>query len=192
MNKLYTIRNDDYKFQELDLEIDDFIDDKPAGVDESAVFDFSIENTRMAAWWKPVSTEFVPIRGQQGTPIPDISKWINASLVLSPKAHRLLGQILTPWGELLPIDIFGETYYIFNCLTSVAANEKLSEKEYFDDEEIGIKRVAFESKLTIDKLIFKTPFQNCLDLYCTDKLKDIINSFGLTGVVFDTDSVASN
>jgi hypothetical protein len=35
------------------------------------------------------------------------------------------------------------------------------------------------------KVVFKTPEQHCIDIYCTDRLKNAIQDFELSGVVFD-------
>ena len=181
---VYAIRNDGYDFQELDLEIDDFIDARPKGVDERLVLDFSLENYAMSSWWPRPDTEFVAIDDDADAPIPDICKWIDASLVFSSKAHRLLGDTLKPFGEFLPLTIRGEAYYIFNCLTLAKINEELCEKNIYKGEEMGIKSLVFDENDIVDKLVFKTTYDSCMDLYCSERLKNIVQDYQLTGVVF--------
>jgi hypothetical protein len=181
---VYAINNDGYKFQELDLTIDDVIDYRPAEVDENLVLDFSIENYAMADWWPTPDTEFVAIDESEGAAIPDLSYWIDASLVLSAKSFRLLGDVLKPWGEFLPLSVRGETYYIFNCLTLVNVNEEKSEKLLYGGEEAGIKSIVFENNEIADKIIFKTRYNSCFNLYCTEYLKNIIEDYDLSGVIF--------
>jgi len=175
MTEVYAIRRDGFKYQELDLEVNDFIDDFPEDVDYGMAHDFSMENIAMADFWKLMRTDFNEIEGNENL-IPDITTWIDATLLMSPKAHRLLGDSLVPFGEFLPIQIDGENYQIFNCLTMVdAVEEKSSESDIvFNPDNIG------------DKLVFKTRYNNCFDLFCGPRLKSAIKDFGLNGVTFDT------
>lgn len=189
LNDIYAVRNDSYKYQELDLDINDFLDDFPEEIGFHEARRFSFENIAMSEWWKTPSTRFVPIKGEIGQPVADLSKWDGATLALSPKAYRFLGDTLKSWGELLPINIKDETYYIFNCLTLGEVDEDRCEKEYYEGEEVGIKHLAFDSQDVERKLIFKTPFQGCLDLFCGDSLKEAIESFGLTGVRIESNLV---
>jgi len=181
---VFSIRNDGYDFQELDLEIDDFIDARPADIDQRLVLDFSLKNYAMSSWWPTPDTEFVAIDDNAGAPIPDICKWIDASLVLSAKAHRLLGDTLKPFGEFLPVTIRGEAFYIFNCLTIAKINESLCEKIIYKGQEAGIKSLVFDEKDIADKLIFKTTYDSCMDLYCTDRFRNIVQDYELKGVTF--------
>ena len=80
--------------------------------------------------------------------------------MLSPKAYRLLIELLEPFGEFLSVTIDDERYFIFNCLTFVDASAE-------------------------GKLIFKCCYQHCLDVFCTERLKNIIEDFGLSGINFD-------
>jgi len=169
---IFAIRRDGYDYQELDLEVDDFIENLPEDVDYNTIHDFSLENLALAKYWKPLRTGFSEIKGKKNI-IPDISNWINATLFLSPKAYRLLNELLAPFGEFLPVIIGDDTYYIFNCLTAVEAQNS--------NESITFN----ESSLT-DKIVFKTPNQHCIDIFCTDRLKNAIEDFELKGIVFDT------
>lgn len=162
--EIYTIRRDGYCFQELDLEIDDFIEIFPEEMDYNTIHDFSLENLALAKYWKPLRAGFSEIQGEKNL-IPDICNWIGATLFLSPKAYRFLKETLTPFGELLPVLIEDDIYYIFNCLT------------------IAVGDISTES--TKDKLIFKIPEKYCIDIYCTDRLKDAIESFDLRGIIFE-------
>ena len=175
---IYAIRNDGYHYQELDLEVNDFIDDFPETYDYGQCHDFSVNNIAMSDFWKLMRTGFRKLDNEENR-IPDITTWIDATLLLSPKAHRLLGDALSPYGEFLPIMIDTgtdrETYQIFNCLTMAKVVEEKSSDTH----------IAFDPNDVADKLIFKTPFQRCLDLFCQLRLKDLVESFDLNGIMFD-------
>lgn len=82
--KIFSVRRDGYKYQELDLEIDDFIEIFHDKLDYNTIQDFSINNLSLADYWQPLSTGFSTIAGQENL-IPDIANWIGATLLLSPK-----------------------------------------------------------------------------------------------------------
>lgn len=163
--EIYAIRRDGYDYQELDLEIDDFLEIFPENMNYNTIHDFSVENLSLAQYWKPLKTGFSEIHGEKNL-IPDICNWINATLFFSPKAYRFLKETLNPFGEFLPVLIGNDTYYIFNCLTIV-------------NGDISAESIK-------DKLIYKAPEQHCIDIYCTDRLKDAIESFDLRGVIFES------
>ena len=160
---IYAIRRDGYKFQELDLEIDDFIEQVPDNISYHAIHDFSVENIALASFWQPIRTGFSEIEGERNF-IPDITPWIGATLLLSPKSHRYLYELLRPYGEFLPVIIENDTYQIFNCLTLV--------EEHFQEP-------------PTEKKVFKLREQHCLDVHCTNLLKDAVESFDLRGIIFE-------
>ncbi len=170
----YKICRDGFRFQELDLEINDIIDAFPDEYDYNQVHEFSVENIAMKSFWPEFKTGWAKIEGQENL-IPDITTWIDATLVLSPKAYRLLSDSLAPYGELLPFNIESEIFYIFNCLNIAEVIEAGSSETHIEFEPAGLE----------DSLIFKTPAYQCIDLYCNDRLKGLIESFKLTGIYFD-------
>lgn len=157
---IYTIEPDGYKFKELDLEVRDFINIFPKDTDYVSAQEFSEHNMSLASTWKLLKTGFSDIEGNENL-TPDISTWIDATLLLSPKAKRLLGETLADYGEFLPIIIDDEQYEIFNCLT------------------------LRETKDASD-LIFKSADSNCAHLYCQQRLKDIVEDLKLEGIVFSS------
>ena len=169
--EIFAVRRDSYKFQELDLEIDDFIGNMPEEIGYHAIHDFSLENIALSQYWKPIRTGFSEIKGEQNL-IPDISNWIGATLFLSQKAYRLLNEILAPFGEFLPVNIENDVYYIFNCLT-IAKIDDSQDEPSFNKESIE------------NKVVFKTPTLHCIDIFCTERLKNAIEGFELSGVIFD-------
>lgn len=54
--------------------------------------------------------------------------------------------------------------------------------------QLGLSHLAFKDRLS-ENLIFKTPLESCLTLFYTDKLIEIIESFELTGIIFDSNLI---
>lgn len=172
---IYAIRQDGFKYQELDLRVNDFIDHFPEGTEYMQAQKFSLNNIAMSAFWPSMKTGFSKIEDGENH-IPDITDWIDATLVLSPDAYRYTKTFMEPFGEFLPIHIDGKTHQIFNCLTTAETDSAkcTEDKLVFDEKSVG------------EKLLFKSPDQHCLDVFCTDRFKDLVESYGLKGLVFDS------
>ena len=100
----YAIRKDLPDYQVLDLDLMDVTRNLPDGVDLDSVYDFSQLNTAMISWWQTPETRYISTSSKKAQ-IPDISCWIDATLVLSPRAYRLLKDTLSNSGELLPVQV---------------------------------------------------------------------------------------
>jgi len=188
--KTYLIKNDGYKFQEFDLEIEGFLDFIPESYELIDIYDFSLKNISFKQWWGNVKTGFTAIDDDLKATIPDISRWIGATLILSPRAYNILNPLIDSYGEFLPVQCYGETFYIFNCLTLGKADETMSEKSFFEGEVIGINKLTFEKNDILDKPIFKTTYTNCLDIFCNNDIKNIIQKNKLNGVIFNESLIA--
>lgn len=180
------MRNDGYDYQELQLEISDFIDDLPEEISLQEAMNFNLYNLKLKPWWKLAKTQFDSTNTGNDKGIPDVSKWIGAALVLSPRAFGLLEGYFSPYGELLPIEVNREVYYIFNCLNVKAIDNK-SEKNYYEGEEVGWKKLVFPDETITSFEIFKSPDQGCIDLFCGNSFAGVFESTGLTGINFDSE-----
>jgi hypothetical protein len=189
MSKVFAIRDDGLKFKELDLEMRDVRRQRPESVPLDDVLKFHIRNSPLLSWWKTPETEFISLT-DESAPIPDISPWIYSTLVLSPKAYRFLGELLTGSGEFLPVEANGETFYIFNCFVAVDADEEKCQYDYEADDgtKMGITHLEFLESAS-ENLVLKTSADFCVTLFCNEKFKNIIESFDLTGVRFDTNLI---
>ena len=188
MSSTYLVTNDGYDFKWLALQVDDFISLLPESYSDIEIFQFSYHNLSFAPWWNNMQSRFVQSEDSLSLPIPDISLWLpGAALVLSTRAYDALLGAIADFGELLPVSCQGETYYIFNCLTLGEVDEKGS--KYIVDEGVilGVESMKFDQKDVGDKIIFKTTFNRCTDLYCNSTFKNIVESHNLTGITFKTD-----
>lgn len=171
---LYKIVNDGFDFQELDLEIDDLLAYFPESLSTDEAYNFSQSNLSLKDFWPSFQTGFSTIEGEKNL-MPDISYWIGATLVISPKAYRFLAELLSPYGELLPFSVSGEIYYIFNCLHSIPAKPSSDNPDEPDFDE--------ELKLESNEIIKpEAPFLP--RIYCGDRLREAVSAFGLRGINF--------
>lgn len=187
MTTMYAVRNDGYKFKELDLTTMDIVHSAPDNIAIADIVGFHNVNTEMGAWWKIPETKFVNIEGQSRSRLPDICLWTGgsgSSLVLSPRARRLLGDLLKDYGELLPVIVGGETYHIFNCRRVEESAPENLEHEYVDGVEFGLKNVSFKESAS-ELIVFKSPVNGCTSLFCGEQFKNAVIDFSLAGVIFD-------
>lgn len=173
---IFAIRQDNYRYRELDLRVDDFIEAFPEKYSLLECQKFSACNIALSEFWPKMRTEFNTFEDSENL-IPDITPWIFATLVLSPRAYRLLEDTMKLFGEFLPILIGDETYYIFNCLTIAEVDEPLS---------VPNEKLVFKPGETEGKMLFKSPFQACLDIYCSGRFKEVVEASELKGIMFDT------
>lgn len=126
--------------------------------------------------------------------LPDISYWTTSHMVLNQKAYDSLSNNLSTYGEFLPVNVEGNSYYIFNVLKLVDesfVNLDMSEREYEGEGElkmqVGLHKLKFREDLLEDTLVFKTEFDTYLNIFCGDEFKNMVEMAGLTGVLFKED-----
>lgn len=186
---IYAIRKDIPDYQVLDLDLMDVTRNLPDEIDLDNVYDFSQLNTAMASWWKTPDTGYLST-GSKKAQVPDISCWLDATLVLSPKAYRLLKDTLVSFGEFLPVKVGDDLHYIFNCFALGQADEN---RCVFNEEEgmlAGLKHLELDDGVS-NLLVFKVKLENCLTLFCNERFKGIVDSFELNGIIFDEDLLVS-
>lgn len=191
MSNIYRIENNG-NFKWLGLEVHDLIDLMPEEYTLKQIHRFSFHNLSLGERWNNVHSTFKPNFDRVDDPIPDISNWLgHASLVLSEKAFDVLGGELKEYGELLPIACNGDIFHIFNCRTLVDADESRSKKEIFQGLEVGVEKIVFDEKDINGKLIFKSPYNSCADLFCGEAFKNTVTQHNLKGILFAEDLVPS-
>lgn len=124
-----------------------------------------------SAEWQAMEVDFV-----DGNKLPDIQV-AYSRLYLSTKATQALKPFLN-WGELLEVCHKGNKGYLFNPLTTQAANTALSLRENHE-----VKALTFDQELPI----FKTDFDGYEGIFCSDEFVQAIDNQGLKGCGFNID-----
>jgi hypothetical protein len=185
---VYAIRKDYEKYQELTLTYNDYFENVPA--DREYTFDqimsFFSYNLALNDWWKTIETSFESAEGCESAVMPDLCKWHGSVLVLSLNAKNKLEKYLGSMGEFLPITVSGTPFYLFNCFEFGVHDEINSKYQKSEGEIIGIDHISFNEEDIKNKLVFKTKFDNCGTLYCTDQFKDLVTSLDLNGLKFSS------
>lgn len=190
MPNIYRMDNDGYQFKWLALDAVDIADLMPEEYSLKQIHRFYYHNLSLAEGWKNVASTFKSNFDRVNDPIPDISLWVGyASLVLNEKAFNALNDTLKSFGEFLPVTCGNDTFYIFNCLTLADADESRSKSVLQDGLPVEITKIDFDKNEIDGRLIFKTKFNACRDLYCGDEFKKAVESQALTGIIFLTDLI---
>lgn len=190
MTKVYAVHNDNFKFQEFCLPITDLMDAAPDSVNARDVMKFHSRNLNMKTWWQPIPVQFQAAQDIPEATLPDICLWRGFSLVLSPYAYTQLSEALQDFGEFLPVSYGQDTYYIFNCLTLGLADEINSQQDIQDGVFMGVKKLSFNDVDISGKLVFKTEYNRCSRLYCSESFKQSVEESGLKGLAFNEDLVS--
>lgn len=138
MSDFFAIGYTDYWYMLLTLDALDIIKNAPKdiGLQFEDIMRFSMRGTKFKSWWVASETTLTAHEVAKEQLLPDVVIWqAGAALVLSPKAYRLLGDMLEPLGELLPVKILNEpqSYWTFNSLVKKGADPEKSAWQYMGD-----------------------------------------------------------
>lgn len=182
MKQFYRIQpvQDTYRYFELDAY--DFLD-KMGEEFEISDFGKPIQHA-----WRPIKAKYFSKIGG-ATTIPDITTYSTDMLALNQKAYDVLKATLEAYGELLPILVDDETYYLYNVTTRLpddVIDFEKSEYEYVQEELAGLKTLIFaESKVAQDIQLFCVQNEYAYNIYCDDRLKNLVEENGLGGICFN-------
>lgn len=182
MTQYYRIQPELKEYMRFQLDNFDFLDKLG---DE---FELSDLGKPIQHAWKPVKGKYYPGVGARN--MPDISTWEADMLILNQKAYVQIGELLQPYGELLPVDVESGTCYLFNLLARLPENvidTDRSEYEYFEEEPVGFRTLYFDGMhIPEDQLLFGVQSHFAYNLYCGDRFKHLMEEKGLQGLVFNT------
>ena len=115
---------------------------------------------------------------------PDIYLWNDVFLALSPKAYEALSALLRGEGEWLQFDHMGTAWHLLSCHNKQDALFPLSEESIRNAGFEELEFPQFAAGQTGGSLTFKTDFDSCTHLYCSEFLKAAIEKHQLKGLDF--------
>lgn len=183
---IYKISANYTDYLNIDIDIEELMFTVGETIGEDNFLDYSHHNLSLAEAWVDVGGTFEDV-GLKNTRKPDITIWNGANFVLSQQAWQSTAEQLKPFGEFLPITVENEPYYIFNCRELVNVDQENSEANIIDGVWLGVNKLVFNESTVSESLIFKTTFDRCAALYCTDTFKTFIETLHLEGLNFHTD-----
>lgn len=117
----------------------------------------------------------------------DMPWWGSDALTLRPAAVEVLGAVLQPIGELLPLSCRDASMVLFNVMNVVdALDRKASRIALFPNSErvMAIDRHVFRPEALVGQLLFKIPELTRGPIYASEELRDLVMSAALRGLEF--------
>lgn len=147
---------------------------------------FDAQGTALAWTHRPALDVFVEPRRKKPKPRADISTLRPGALVLNEKAHAVLGDFLSRFGQLLALDCDGATEYFYNVTTLI---DCIDLERSVKRSSGSIAREAFvEQALPREPAVFKDPLTARTRIYVNDAGRDVLQAFidaaALTGAEF--------
>ncbi|AZZ92822.1 hypothetical protein EUZ85_19660 [Hahella sp. KA22] len=174
------LQPDSYDYQQLHFDRRLFLSKAKNIQEQRQYLAFSLHNLPLEPFWEGSWVgEFRSDDDESHRPIPDISMWLPGTMILSPKAYKVLAELISTCGELLPVNCQGERFYIFNCMTIVNADEAGSRRTMEGGRIVSIDKLNFSPT---SRAIFKTTYDNTWGLYCQEAVKDAIERSHLSGM----------
>lgn len=136
--------------------------------------------------WQPFEISFESLASSKGS-LPDIMVR-NGRLFLSETATQVLHKLIASEGELLPVNYQNQNGMLFNVLATAedvdGINTQLSLKNEFGE----VVALTFQEDNLTDLNVFRTSFDNYMSVYCNERFKSAVESAGLKGLIFSSDT----
>jgi hypothetical protein len=181
---IYKIFDDAMNFASFSLDLESVLDILDPHIGEQAAMQFSQLNLALSEYWKPLS---ITLRSndESQNKLPDLTLWRSASCIMSGRALKVLENELSAFGEFLPLTYQGERCALFNCLKQIDADpnnsSRVEEQGYFMD----VEHLAFPADT--NELMFKCPYENNRNLFCSIRFKKLADENRLGGIYFGED-----
>lgn len=145
--------------------------------------------------WKPLDGRFYDDSDKQNiVSVPDISLWFTNEIVCNEKAYSILKEPLGAYGEWLPVNVEGISYWLLHVTKKTGMeniNLKASERTIDVIDNIEVQKLSFIQNKIENLLIFKTAYNNYQNIYCTENFRNLIEKNELQGLVFSADMTNS-
>lgn len=176
---VYKLFDDSSRFSSFSLNLEEFLDILDPHIGEQSAMQFSQSDQALRDFWTPLDISLRRNEGSENA-APDLTLWRGASLIMSKKAVDVFRPELASLGEFLPLRFDGMEYALFNCRKEVEADRdasvRVEEQGFFMD----VEALAFPTGT--DTLLFKCPFENNRNLFCTDEFRSLLIDHKLGGV----------
>lgn len=147
---------------------------------------FYKHNLALKDAWTSISASFEPVEGiTEDVAIPDITVWVPGTLVLSKQALEALPD-LANHGELLPVKTPSGHHWILNCLTRVDADAQYSKHISEAGQVLDVQSLQFKNEEAMRAGLFKSPFDEYRNLFCSEQWMNSIQTAKLSGLIFSS------
>ena len=153
---------------------------------------FLLDKPFWSDFWKPVIIKFHDDSdGQRLTKIPDITVLETTSnLICSAKGKKAIGDLISNFGEWLPVLCEGIEYWLFhltNTLPIDVIDTKQSERTIDVVGYTEAQRIVLKEGSLPELAVFNTEYNGKHNIYCTDGFYAVIKEVKLVGLRFSMD-----
>ncbi|MCH8498804.1 MAG: hypothetical protein LAT63_10025 [Marinobacter sp.] len=179
---------DQYKLLDLDiLTLADKLGDEQAAMQ---VFGQVATNESLKDIWQDIACTTYDMPDANKPEMPDISLWMDVYPFMNERAYDALKSHLSDLGEFLPIQVDGERFYVFNCMTFGTEDPSRVRYVYDEDVAIGVEELAFLDVSGETNVLFKSNISFVGSLFCTERFKQLCEEHKLKGLRFEEDLLA--
>lgn len=158
-------------------------------------FDYDIsydEGKSKLGWWQTPNATFYEGEdyNNKALMVPDITVY-SGNLILNDAAYNKLVDVLSPYGEFLPVLSESIPYHLFHIQSTVddSCIDRDNSEQFIDNGiYMGLNKLNFhKNKISDNELLFRTSYDQFAEVYCTEAFKNKIEALDLKGLYFETE-----
>jgi hypothetical protein len=142
----------------------------------------SITATQVQEIWKPLEVE--AFQNENTVDLPDLSIWRDL-IIMNQRAFEALSDLLSPFGEFLPVELLGKTGYLYHCTNIHHFSETEVTYQMHGDIYAGVTHLQFSENF--DAHIVTGIHKVYANTYCSEAVAKVIKDNKLTGLLLIKD-----
>lgn len=180
---MFKLFDDLYQYQSYFIDNEDFLELLDPHIGERSAMRLSTSSTTIKDFWKPLEVEV--FHNQNTIDLPDISTWQVGMIIMNQRAHEALSDLLSPFGEFLPVELLGKTGYLYHCTNIHHFLETEVTYRMHGDIYAGVTHLQFSDNF--DAHIATGIHKVNSDMYCSEAVAKAISDNKLTGLLLIKD-----
>ena len=148
--------------------------------------EFDVNGSPLRWRRKPALDLYIPRGRKKPKPRADLSPFRPGALVLNAKACEALGDFLGQFGQLLELDVTGQSEYFYNVTNVIPCIDR--DRSETRPEGSIAKEVFIDSAIPSAPAVFKDPLTARTNIYVNDGAKALLEQriaeHGITGMHF--------
>jgi hypothetical protein len=187
--RVYRLLPDYKNFWCFDIDTDHLAEKlniEPESEDYDDLITFGMNGVSYIDKWSKPQGKFKPLPDwPHANEIPDVILFNGSVLVLSQRACSLMRPGLEEYGEFLPVDVRGRTFYILNVLKRVNIDDEKTKWNMLYGTIESVKQLIFDDQALTKASLFYCDEYPAHGLYCTTPFKQSIEDLSFNGLIFN-------
>ena len=179
---MFKLFNDLYNYQSYFIDHIEFTRLLAPCLGRAKAMGLSISATQVQEIWKPLEVEV--FQNENTVDLPDLSIWRDL-IIMNQRAHEALSDLLSPFGEFLPVELLGKNGYLYHCTNIHHFSETEVTYQMHGDIYAGVTHLQFSENF--DAHIVTGIHKVNSDMYCSEAVAKVIQDNKLTGLLLIKD-----